>query len=182
MYANPQMCRLVGYSQEEILLADRLELVLTTRTKFSFQRTLLGVWYANPAHSTRIGADVESREKMGVSDVRQSVLELLGQSGDLIKVQAGAQFFYGPNGHVRTSHTSFTNKQNGNAMAKCTRHATAPLHGALCGTRVGSHPPALDFRRRPDRRGGAPAEVGAVQRGHTPERGARVEMGRSQLQ
>ncbi len=48
VYANPQMCRLVGYSQEEILLADRLELVLTTRTKFSFQRTLLGVWYANP--------------------------------------------------------------------------------------------------------------------------------------
>ncbi len=52
---------------------------------------------------------------MGVSDVRQSVLELLGQSGDLIKVQAGAQFFYGPNGHVRTSHTSFTNKQNADA-------------------------------------------------------------------
>lgn len=47
VYANPQMCRLVGYSQEE-LLADQLELVLTTRTKFSFQRTLLGVWYANP--------------------------------------------------------------------------------------------------------------------------------------
>ncbi len=53
VYANPQMCRLVGYSQEEIL-DDRLELVLTTRTKFSFQRTLLGVWYANPAHSTII--------------------------------------------------------------------------------------------------------------------------------
>lgn len=83
VYANPQMCRLVGYSQEEIL-ADRLELVLTTRTKFSFQRTLLGVW-----------------EKMGVSDVRQSVVELLSQSGDLIMVQAAAQFFYGPDGHLR---------------------------------------------------------------------------------
>lgn len=83
VYANPQMCRLVGYSQEEIL-ADRLELVLTTRTKFSFQRTLLGVW-----------------EKMGVSDVRQSVVELLSQSGDLIMVQATGQFFYGPDGHLR---------------------------------------------------------------------------------
>ncbi|ELR17030.1 uncharacterized protein ACA1_132430 [Acanthamoeba castellanii str. Neff] len=82
MFVNPQLCRLVGHSQEDLLFSKpRTFMILVPDKTWQLHRLLFG-----------------TGEPMGVSDIVWQRAEMMQRTGHMVDAHIRAQFFYGPTG------------------------------------------------------------------------------------